>query len=62
MKKTPESQLKAGAKYDERMTRRFGLKLNYGTDAELIEMLEKQPSIQGYIKKLIREDVQRKKH
>lgn len=39
--------------------RRYGLKLNVNTDAEIIAHLEKQKSMQGYIKSLIREDIAR---
>ena len=42
-------------------TRFFGLKLNRTTDEELIAKLEEQESIQGYIKDLIRKDVEREK-
>ena len=37
--------------------RRYGLKLNVNTDADIIAHLEKQPSMQGYIKQLIRRDL-----
>ena len=49
------------AKRDKLYTRHFGIKLNTHTDGELIERLEKQSSIQGYIKRLIREDIDREK-
>lgn len=39
--------------------RRYGLKYNINTDADIIEWLGKQPSMQGYIKDLIREDIAR---
>ena len=45
------------AKYDEEHTRRIGLKLNTQTDADIIEQLEKQSSMQGYIRALIRADI-----
>lgn len=35
-------------------TRRVVLKLNKRTDADIIEVLEKQDSMQGYVKKAIR--------
>lgn len=46
-------------KYDLENTRQFHLKLNRKTDADVIEKLEDQPSMQAYIKRLIREDIQR---
>lgn len=53
----PETIRKAAK--EKEYTRRFGLKLNTNTDAAIIQHLEKQPSMQGYIKKLIREDMDR---
>ncbi len=46
------------ARYDATHTRRFGLKLNTVTDADVIAKLETaEEGIQGYIKRLIREDI-----
>lgn len=45
------------ARYDKDNTRRYGFKLNLKTDADIISFLDKQPSIQGYIKTLIRADI-----
>ena len=36
---------------------RISLKLNKGTDADILERLEQVPSKQGYIKRLIRADI-----
>ncbi|MEE8886719.1 MAG: hypothetical protein SOI56_09230 [Eubacteriales bacterium] len=44
-------------RYDRKTARRVMLKLNKNTDADIIEKLEAQDSMQGYIKKLIREDI-----
>lgn len=46
-------------KYDNAHCRTYGLKLNHGTDADIIEKLASVPSMQGYIKQLIREDIAR---
>lgn len=46
------------ARYDEKATRRYGLKLNLSTDADIIERLDKVESIQGYIKELIWRDLE----
>ena len=51
----PETLRKA--ERDKIYTRRYGIKLNTHTDAEIIDQLNKQSSIQGYIKKLIRADI-----
>lgn len=53
MNKKSEAQ----AKYDAKNTKRFGLKLNLKTDADILEKLESVDSIQGYIKELIRKDL-----
>ena len=52
----------ATAQYDRENTRRINLKLNNKTDADIIEKLEDVKDmigIQGYIKRLIREDIER---
>lgn len=57
---TTEAQKKAQKKWDEanRENRRsIRLNLNRKTDADIIERLEKEPNIQGYIKNLIRSDM-----
>ena len=48
--------------YDRQNTRRVNLKLNNKTDADIIQRLEelkKTEGIQGYLKRLIREDMKR---
>lgn len=42
-------------------TRHYGMRMNKNTDADVIEQLDKQPSIQGYIKRLVREDIERER-
>lgn len=56
---TTESAKAAKARYDAKTARYFSLKLNQNTDKELIARLEAQESIQAYLKKLIREDIER---
>lgn len=46
-------------KYDKAHCRTYGLKLNLATDADIIKKLSSVPSMQGYIKQLIREDIAR---
>lgn len=46
-------------KWDNDNTRKYGLKLNCRTDADLIARLDAADSIQGYIKALIRADIER---
>lgn len=45
------------AEKEKAYIRRYGMKYNIHTDADIIAHLEKQPSIQGYIKQLIRADI-----
>lgn len=52
-KETPQDR------YDRVNTRKYGIKLNKHTDADIIARLDEQPSIQGYIKQLIRKDIQK---
>lgn len=52
-------QSEAQARYDAANTRSFRLKLNKKTDKEIIKKLESVPSIQGYIKELIRKDLKK---
>lgn len=51
----------AAAAWDRANTVRVHLKLNKHTDAEIIEKLSKVDSKQGYIRRLIREDLEREK-
>ena len=46
------------ARYDAKNTRQIRLKLNLKTDQDILEHLSKQDNMQGYIKSLIREDMQ----
>ena len=45
------------AEKEKAYIRRYGLKYNIHTDADIIAHLDTQPSIQGYIKQLIRADI-----
>lgn len=45
--------------YDRENTRRINLKLNLKTDADIIQKLESVENIQGYLKQLIREDIEK---
>ena len=56
--KLTEAQKKATKKYDATNTRQYHLKLNLKTDADIIQWLDKQDSMQGYIKDLIRADME----
>ena len=43
--------------WDRNNTKQFKLKLNFNTDADIIERLEKVVNRQGYLKQLIRDDI-----
>jgi hypothetical protein len=53
------AQRRAVQKYDTANTKQIKLKLNVKTDADILQHLATQENIQGYIKKLIREDMNR---
>lgn len=46
-------------KYDSVHCRVFRMKLNLSIDADIIEKLTSVPSIQGYLKQLVRDDIKR---
>ena len=54
-----QAQKLAQARYDKRNTRQINLKLNLHTDADVLEKLQNVDSMQGYIKALIRADIER---
>ncbi len=56
-----QARTQAQAKYDKTNTTGFYMKLNIHTDLDIIRWLWKQPSKQGAVKKLIREEISRTK-
>lgn len=56
-----EAQKKASTNYAKKMTKCVNLALNKKTDADIIEKLDSVDSKMGYIKKLIREDIENAK-
>lgn len=48
-----------GDKWDRENTRQVKLKLNLRTDADILAQLDAQQNRQGYVKRLIREDIAR---
>ena len=54
------AERKAFAKYQAEHIKVYRFKLNDRTDGELIQHLDSQDNVQGYIKALIREDMKRK--
>lgn len=55
---TTAAQKRANAKYDKANTKQIILKLNLKTDADILARLESEENKQGYIKKLIRRDIE----
>lgn len=58
--KTSESQKRAQAKYDAANTKQVRLKLNTKTDADILERFDRCDNVQGYIKRLVRADIEKK--
>lgn len=56
---TSDAQKKANAKYDAQNTKQVMLKLNKVTDADILEHLDSIDNRQGYIKRLIRQDMKK---
>lgn len=56
-----EAMKKAQKKYNATHTKMYSFKLNVKTDADLIERISEVGGVQGYIKRLIREDIERSK-
>ena len=55
---TTAAQKRANAKYDKEHTTQVILKLNNKTDADILERLRGVGNKQGYIKNLIRRDIE----
>ena len=56
-----EAQIRANNKFNKANTKMVSLRLNYNTDADIIKKLDEVQSKMGYIKELIRKDIQAKK-
>lgn len=54
-----DAKRKTNMDYDRKNTKLVGMKLNRNTDADILNFLEKQENIQGYLKRLIREDIEK---
>lgn len=46
-------------RYDKENTKQIKFKFNLKTDADILAKLASEPSMQGYVKRLIREDIAR---
>lgn len=54
---TSEAQKRAAIKYMKEKTKAYTMRF-YPTDADLLAWFESQPNKQGYIKRLIRDDME----
>lgn len=54
-----KSEIRASTKYNAANTKLLQIRLNFKTDADIIEHLETVPSKMGYVKDLIRADIKR---
>lgn len=52
-----QAQKEAAARYDKGNTKGIYLKLNINTDKDILEYLQDVPNVQGYIKALIRKNI-----
>lgn len=59
--KTTEAQRRAIAKYKNKMQRNITVSLNRKTDADMIAFLENKENMVGYIKSLVRKDMDKAK-
>ena len=55
--KTTERKIRPQRAYEKRSTVPMQIRFNIKTDADIIARLEEQPNKQGYIKRLIRDDI-----
>lgn len=54
-----DAQKRANAKFEREKTRSIKIKLTKSTDADILAKLDAVGNKQGYIKKLIRDDLER---
>lgn len=59
--KTTEAQRRARNKYNKKMIRNLTVSLNRKTDDDIIVFLENKENIGGYIKNLVRRDMDKAK-
>ena len=56
-----EAKLRANSKSNKKNTKMICVRLSYNTDADIIKKLDEVDSKMGYIKELIRKDMQTEK-
>lgn len=60
-KKSSNAQIKASIKYNQANVQQFKMNFNVKTDIDIIEYLKTKDNKQGYIKSLIRADMEAQK-
>jgi len=58
-RKTSDAQIRARKKYNATHTKQVPLRFNLGTDKDILDRLYSVDNIQGYIKSLIRADIEK---
>ena len=58
--KTTDAQMRATMKYEKANIKRVVLKLNKNTDQDIIEFLDGLKSVNGEIKRILREYIEKK--
>lgn len=59
MATSKEARNRAQARYNKANTTQMIVKFNHRTETDILEHLRKQPNKQGFIKRLIREDMEK---
>ncbi len=54
-----EAERRAKVRYQKKVMRQVSLKLNMNQDKELIDKLDRVGNVQGYIKSLIKQDIEK---
>lgn len=54
-----DAQIRAQMKYDKKNTRQIMFKFNLTTDADILKKLDSVENRQGYVKELIRRDLEK---
>lgn len=58
---TREARRRAEKKYQAANTKLLQIRLNFRTDKDILDKLSEKESMSGYVKKLIRDDINRSK-
>lgn len=59
MNKNSTAKIQANNRYNAKSSKIIPLRLNLNTDSDILDKLDRAPSKAGYIKELIRKDMQK---